>query len=177
MQSTFFDLTWHWNALGNPLRATPFIPSPRAPTQNGSSVGVALLPLQTCSRNLMLDVANAVASWADHPRTDEGWNYVDDQMHDLDDADMDLKGKKLAAGMIIEEPGGHIWIVRAPNGFVGHTGTFPKGHADDGMFLPVSAINSSIPRAMSSARWQPPAITACAVSVAHRPPVTGKRRV
>lgn len=80
------------------------------------------------------------APWTDHPRTDEGWDYVEGQMDDLDEPAMNTKGKAPAAGVVIEEPDGRIWIVRPSNGFAGYTATFPKGHADEGMSLQATAI-------------------------------------
>ena len=82
----------------------------------------------------------SLTPWTDHPQTDEGWNYVDGQMHDLDEPELDLKGKAPAAGVIIQEPDGRYWVVRPSNGFAGYKATFPKGHADDGMSLQASAI-------------------------------------
>lgn len=81
------------------------------------------------------------APWADHPKTDEGWDYVDGQMDDLDEPAMTLKhGKAPAAGVVIEEPDGRVWLVRPSNGFAGYKATFPKGHADDGLSLQATAI-------------------------------------
>jgi ADP-ribose pyrophosphatase YjhB (NUDIX family) len=90
-------------------------------------------------------VLNGVAfvPWDDHPKTVEGWEYVDGQMLDLDEPDMVTNGKAPAAGVIIEEPDGRIWLVNPSNGFAGYKTTFPKGHADDGISLQATAIKEA----------------------------------
>lgn len=82
----------------------------------------------------------ALSPWLDHPKTDEGWDYVDGQMEDLAEPPLHLNGKAPAAGVIIEEPDGRIWVVRPTNGFAGYQATFPKGHSDEGLSLQATAI-------------------------------------
>jgi 8-oxo-dGTP pyrophosphatase MutT (NUDIX family) len=83
------------------------------------------------------------APWADHPRTLEGWQYVPGQMHDLEEPELSLHGKEPAAGVVIEEPDGRVWMVSPTNGFAGYRTTFPKGHADDGISLQATAIKEA----------------------------------
>ncbi len=83
------------------------------------------------------------APWTDHPVTEEGWDYVDGQMDDLDEPAMETNGKAPAAGVIVEEPDGRVWLVRPSNGFAGYRATFPKGHADEGMSLQATAIKEA----------------------------------
>lgn len=79
--------------------------------------------------------------WTDHPRTVDGWDYVEGQMDDLDEPGMHVPaGKAPAAGVIIEEPDGRVWVVHPTNGFAGYKATFPKGHADEGLSLQATAI-------------------------------------
>ena len=85
----------------------------------------------------------ALAPWTDHPKTIEGWDHVPGQMHDLDEPEMDLKGKEPAAGVFIQEPDGRVWMVKPSNGFAGYATTFPKGHADDGISLQATAIKEA----------------------------------
>lgn len=83
----------------------------------------------------------AFAPWEDHPRTVDGWDYVEGQMDDLDEPGMHVPaGKAPAAGVIIEEPDGRVWVVHPTNGFAGYKSTFPKGHADEGLSLQATAI-------------------------------------
>lgn len=85
----------------------------------------------------------AFAPWDGHPKTVGGWEYVEGQMVDLDEPDMVTNGKAPAAGVIIEEPDGRIWLVNPSNGFAGYKTTFPKGHADDGLSLQATAIKEA----------------------------------
>lgn len=81
-----------------------------------------------------------IAPWTDAPKTTAGWEFVEGQMKDLAEPPLELNGKAPAAGVIIEEPDGRIWVVRPTNGFAGYSATFPKGHADDGLSLQATAI-------------------------------------
>ena len=88
-----------------------------------------------------------------------GWDLVDGQMHDLVEPDMDTKGKEPAAGVVITEPDGRVWLVKPSNGFAGYQTTFPKGHADDGLSFQATAIKeafeeSGILLADLVVRWQ-----------------------
>lgn len=85
----------------------------------------------------------ALAPWRDHPRTIEGWDYVPGQLHDLDEPEMALNGKEPAAGVVIEEPDGRVWMVKPSNAFAGYVATFPKGHADDGLSMQATAIKEA----------------------------------
>ena len=81
------------------------------------------------------------APWRDHPKTDDGWDYVDGQMDDLDEPPMKLPvGKTAASGVIIEEPDGRVWIVHPTNKFAGYRATFPKGGAEEELSLQANAI-------------------------------------
>lgn len=93
--------------------------------------------------SMLPDELNGVelSPWIDHPLSDEGWEFVDGINDELDEPDMDLPpGLSPAAGVVVEEPDGRVWIIHPTNGFAGYKATFPKGHADDGMSLQASAI-------------------------------------
>jgi ADP-ribose pyrophosphatase YjhB (NUDIX family) len=83
------------------------------------------------------------APWTDYPKTTEGWNYVDGQMPGLHEPDLIANGKAPAAGVVIEEPDGRIWLVNPTNAFANTSTTFPKGHADDGLSLQATAIKEA----------------------------------
>lgn len=79
--------------------------------------------------------------WKDHPRTVEGWNYVDGVNDDLDEPPLVAKpGKSIGAGVVIEEPDGRVWVTHPTNGFGGYSATFPKGTAEPGLSLQATAI-------------------------------------
>jgi 8-oxo-dGTP pyrophosphatase MutT (NUDIX family) len=83
-----------------------------------------------------------LAPWTDHPTTDEAWAEVDGQDPWLDEPALDAK-KAPAAGVIIEEPDGRIWIIHPSNGFGGYRATFPKGHVDADDPLQATAIREA----------------------------------
>src|SRR5690606_39400972 len=57
----------------------------------------------------------ALSPWTDHPRTAEGWDYVDGLNEEIDEPPMEIGGKKLAAGAVILEPDGRVWLVHPTN--------------------------------------------------------------
>lgn len=86
----------------------------------------------------------AFRSWKDHPRTAEGWNYVDGLNHELHEPALHVPaGKKASAGVIIEEPDGRVWLTAPTNGFGGYDATFPKGTAEPGLSLQASAVKEA----------------------------------
>lgn len=82
----------------------------------------------------------AFQSWVTVPCTLEGWRNVSGQL-DIVEAKLLLSGyKKAAAGVVVEEPDGRIWVVSPTNAFGGYQQTFPKGKADTGLTLQAVAI-------------------------------------
>jgi 8-oxo-dGTP pyrophosphatase MutT (NUDIX family) len=49
-------------------------------------------------------------------------------------------GLRAAAGAVVAEPDGRVWLVAPSNGFGGYTATFPKGRVDPGMPPQATAI-------------------------------------
>lgn len=49
-------------------------------------------------------------------------------------------GKRAAAGAVVREPDGRIWLVAPSNGFGGYATTFPKGRVEPGVALQATAI-------------------------------------
>jgi len=84
-----------------------------------------------------------LAPWTNYPKTTEGWNYVDGQMPDLDEPGLIANGKAPAAGVVIEEPDGRVWLVNPTNAFANTVATFPKGHVDEGLSLQATAIKEA----------------------------------
>ena len=83
-------------------------------------------------------------AWKDHPQTDEGWEYVDGIMDDLEEPPLIIPpGKKVSAGVIIEESDGRVWLTAPTNQFGFYEATFPKGTADPGMSLQATAIREA----------------------------------
>jgi len=49
-------------------------------------------------------------------------------------------GLQAAAGAVVREPDGRLWLVAPSNGFGGYTATFPKGRVEPGMSLRATAV-------------------------------------
>jgi 8-oxo-dGTP pyrophosphatase MutT (NUDIX family) len=49
-------------------------------------------------------------------------------------------GKRAAAGAVVVEPDGRLWLVAPSNGFGGYLATFPKGRVEPGASLQATAI-------------------------------------
>jgi len=79
-------------------------------------------------------------SWANAPTTDLEWKSVQGQMTDLVEPIFQVgSGKHAAAGVVVQEADGRVWIVHPSNGFGGYTATFPKGRVD-AAGLPLQAV-------------------------------------
>lgn len=79
--------------------------------------------------------------WKDHPQTAEGWEYVDGIKDDLDEPPFHLPpGKKAAAGVVIQEPDGRIWVMAPTNGYGGYDYSLPKGTAEPDLSLQSTAV-------------------------------------
>lgn len=81
--------------------------------------------------------------WADAPTSLEGWDDVPGQAN-IDEPDFDCPPTlEPAAGVVIQEADGRVWLVSPTNGFGGYRNTFPKGRADDGLSLQATAIKEA----------------------------------
>lgn len=83
-------------------------------------------------------------SWADAPTTLEQWADVPGQNDEVPEPDFECPDKlEPAAGVVIEEEDGRVWLVSPTNAFGGYRNTFPKGRADDGLHLQAVAIKEA----------------------------------
>jgi 8-oxo-dGTP pyrophosphatase MutT (NUDIX family) len=48
--------------------------------------------------------------------------------------------ERAAAGAVVMEPDGRLWLVAPSNGFGGYLATFPKGRVEPGISLQATAI-------------------------------------
>lgn len=85
-----------------------------------------------------------VRKWRDHPKTVEGWDYCDGINEDLDEPPFVLTpGKKAAAGVVIRERDGRVWLVHPSNQFGGYRTSFPKGTAEPELSLQGNALKEA----------------------------------
>jgi len=77
------------------------------------------------------------------PSSDEGWAAVEGQAK-LDELPLKVPaGMDAAAGTVIEEADGRMWLVAPTNGYAGYKTTFPKGRPESGASLQVTAIREA----------------------------------
>jgi len=68
-----------------------------------------------------------VARWLDAPTTETGWEALASQ-HQIEEPDFVVPhGYKPAAGAVIREADGRVWLVAPSNAYGGYQATFPKG--------------------------------------------------
>ena len=92
----------------------------------------------------MPDELNGIpfAPWTNTSYNDDMWAKVDGQHGGLFDEPIftATPGKRTAAGVVIEEIDGRVWVVHPTNGFGGYQATFPKGTLEFGGTLQGTAI-------------------------------------
>jgi hypothetical protein len=72
----------------------------------------------------------AVKSWADSPKTAKGWEDLAAISRVDEPAFQVPTGYNKAAGVVLREPDGRVWVVAPTNGYAGYKATFPKGTMD-----------------------------------------------
>jgi 8-oxo-dGTP pyrophosphatase MutT (NUDIX family) len=87
------------------------------------------------------------AQWRDVPDTHAGWNRVPGQLAFEEPAFKLPAGMAAAAGVVIEEADGRIWLVSPSNAFGGYTTTFPKGRVEGDVNMQASAIREALEEA------------------------------
>jgi 8-oxo-dGTP pyrophosphatase MutT (NUDIX family) len=87
------------------------------------------------------------AEWSDVPESPAAWNNVAGQAA-IDEPPFDCpKGKAEAAGVVVREPDGRIWLVAPSNGYAGYRATFPKGRIEKGVSRQANAIRETFEEA------------------------------
>lgn len=85
-----------------------------------------------------------IRQWKDHPRTLEGWDYVEGVNEALHEPKFHLPpGKNASSGVIIEETDGRVWLIHPTNQFGGYDASFPKGSAEPELSLQANAIKEA----------------------------------
>ena len=75
------------------------------------------------------------------PTNERGWNAVEGQNGSLVEPAIKSKhGKKPAAGAVVVEPDGRVWLVEPAGAFGGYKYTFPKGKLDGAASPQATAI-------------------------------------
>jgi ADP-ribose pyrophosphatase YjhB (NUDIX family) len=77
------------------------------------------------------------------PTSDEKWAAVEGQAGIEEPPFTVPPGKHAAAGVVVIEPDGRIWLVSPTNGHGGYKHTFPKGRPETGASLQATAIREA----------------------------------
>lgn len=81
--------------------------------------------------------------WDEAPATSQGWSACA-VYPDLDEPLYVLPpGYAAAAGAVILEDDGRVWLVAPSNRFGGYAATFPKGRVDPGTSLPCASVREA----------------------------------
>lgn len=79
--------------------------------------------------------------WKDHPTTKEGWDYCEGINREVAEPPFHAPmGKHVAAGVIVEEKDGRVWLCAPTNEYGGYVATYPKGTAEKGLSLQGNAL-------------------------------------
>ncbi|CAN7309125.1 NUDIX hydrolase [Massilia sp. LjRoot122] len=81
--------------------------------------------------------------WKDAPRDDAGWAALAGREGFEEPDFVPAPDKRVAAGVVILEEDGRLWVVHPSNAFGGYSATFPKGTLDPGMSLRATAIREA----------------------------------
>lgn len=89
------------------------------------------------------------APWDEAPDADAAWAGVPGQNPGGFDepAFVPAPGMKSAAGVVIEEADGRVWVVHPSNAFGRYPATFPKGRVEPGVSLRATAIKEAFEEA------------------------------
>lgn len=84
----------------------------------------------------------AFTAWTGAPASEDGWSScaakpVEEPPYHCP------SGFKAAAGVVILEADGRVWLVAPTNGFGGYAATFPKGRVDAGTSLQCAALREA----------------------------------
>lgn len=88
-----------------------------------------------------------LGDWKDVPGSSDAWMRVEGQCEFGEPPFNVPTGIAPAAGVVVLEADGRIWLVAPSNAFGGYTATFPKGRVDQGTTLQACAIREAFEEA------------------------------
>ena len=83
-------------------------------------------------------------NWTNAPLSQAAWAKVGGQGHFDEPPFVPVPGIKVAAGVVILEKDGRVWVVSPTNQFGGYAFTFPNGTRDPGASLRQTAIHKAL---------------------------------
>jgi 8-oxo-dGTP pyrophosphatase MutT (NUDIX family) len=121
-------------ALKHPSRASP-VSAWRHATEAATAIPGCPLPGELNGIALL--------DWTNVPASANEWNAVEGQCAFDEPPFLAPPGKAPAAGAVILEADGRIWLVAPSNVFGGYTATFPKGRIENDVNRQASAIREA----------------------------------
>src|SRR4051812_24979906 len=121
-------------ALKHPSRASP-VSAWRHATEAATAIPGCPLPGELNGIALL--------DWTNVPTTADEWTAVEGQCAFDEPPFLAPPGKAPAAGVVILEADGRIWLVAPSNAFGGYTATFPKGRIESDVNRQASAIREA----------------------------------
>lgn len=114
----------------------PHLPSPLSDWHDANQIAT-VVPAGAMPLHL-----NGIAfrSWEDVPQCESQWRDCGASARFFEPSFEVPAGKRPAAGAVVLEPDGRVWIVAPSNQFAGNLATFPKGHVDRGSALRATAV-------------------------------------
>lgn len=85
----------------------------------------------------------AMTAWLDVPTSAQAWDNIEGQCEFEEPLFDPPSGKMAAAGVVVEEPDGRLWLVAPSNAFGGYTATFPKGRIEGNISRQANAIREA----------------------------------
>lgn len=85
----------------------------------------------------------ALAAWPAMPRDDAGWARIAGGASMEEPTFVVPPGKNAAAGLVMLEADGRVWIVSPSNRYAGYRNTFPKGTVESGASLRATAVKET----------------------------------
>ncbi|PTD95884.1 NUDIX hydrolase [Pseudothauera lacus] len=129
---------------GKPVKLTaPSTPTALWTWQDAASTAVVIPdgPMPTELAGIGFD------SWRGAPMDNAGWEQLAAQSLIDEPPFAPPPGKKAAAGVVVVERDGRVWVVAPSNAFGNYPATFPKGTRDAGMSLQGTALREAFEEA------------------------------
>jgi ADP-ribose pyrophosphatase YjhB (NUDIX family) len=117
----------------------PSQPSPQSTWSNPSTVATVVpegeLPSALNGTNF--------EDWAEAPRLTHEWEQLAAR-RSIEEPPFNVPAHlRAAAGVVVEESDGRLWLVAPSNGFGGYSATFPKGTVEQGVSLQATALKEA----------------------------------
>jgi 8-oxo-dGTP pyrophosphatase MutT (NUDIX family) len=132
------------NDVGQPvLLKAPSKPTPLVAWEDQGSVATVV------PNGAMPAQLNGVpfTDWSGVPKSPATWNKVVGQA-DIDEPVFNCpEGKAEAAGVVVCEPDGRVWVVAPSNRYAGYQATFPKGRVEKDITRQANAIREAFEEA------------------------------